>query len=269
MGAAQGTVQGSTGSINLQIRGGWGHCDQPHRLCFHPHTACTHSQGLPTVMLPMPGSPWGGVGGPQGCQTKGHRVWPPPFQPWGPCSFSPEKRIFSCFLPTGTNRNCLNGCIALGTGPFGAEPHAGKGKPRGHFNNKQGELLKCFTASLRQSNLCVYLEKKNWLAGVFIVTEVGVFWHGWDPACFICLFSYLIPALNSPRAAQGQQQAGSGPGRPGGRLWIHDVGCFPPTGALHPIAAPTFQPDAGPGVFFPRGVWNVGSARAWAKPKGR
>lgn len=52
--------------------------------------------------------------------------------------------------------------------------------------------------------------------------------------------------LNSPRAAQGQQQAGSGSGRPGGRLWIHGVGCFPPTGALHPIAAPTFQPDAGP-----------------------
>lgn len=75
-------------------------------------------------------------------------------------TFSPEKRRFSCFLPTGTNRNHLNGCIALGTGPFRAELHAEKGKPRGHFNNKQGELLKCFTASLRQSNLCVYLEKK-------------------------------------------------------------------------------------------------------------
>lgn len=175
MGAAQGTVQGSTGSINLQIRGGWGHCDQPHRLCLHPHTTCTHSQGLPTVMLPMPGSPWGGVGGPQGCQTKGHRVWPPPFRPWGLCSFSPEKRIFSCFLPTGTNRNCLNGCIALGTGPFGAEPHAGKGKPRGHFNNKQGELLKCFTASLRQSNLCVYLEKKKLACWCFYCNRGGCF----------------------------------------------------------------------------------------------
>lgn len=101
---------------------------------------------------------------------------------------------------------------------------------------------------------------------------MGVFWQGWDPACFICLFSYLIQALNSPRAAQGQEQAGSGPGRPGGRLWIRAVGCSPPMGALHPITAPTFQQDAGAQGVSPEEVWDIwlctclGKTQRWVIP---
>lgn len=84
----------------------------------------------------------------------------------------------------------------------------------------------------------------------------------WDPACFICLFSYLIPALNSPRAAQGQQQAGPGspllPGqRRGERLQICAAGCFPPMGALHPIAVSTLQQDPGPQGVSPGQVWDT------------
>lgn len=81
-------------------------------------------------------------------------------------------------------------------------------------------------------------KKKNWLAGVFIVTEVGVFWHGRDPACFICLFSYLIPALNSPRAAQGQQQQGQGQAGQeegcGSMLWAVSYAQVLCTPLLHP-----------------------------------
>lgn len=84
-----------TRSISKEEEGG-NTVIQPYRLYWHPHTPCTHSQGHPTVMLPMPQSPWGGVG-PQGHQTKGHRVQPPPFRPWGP--FPLRKGYFHAFSP--------------------------------------------------------------------------------------------------------------------------------------------------------------------------
>lgn len=126
---AQGMVQGTRGSMHAGAR------IRPHRLPLHPHIPCTHSVRHPTAMHPT------GLRGAMGLPdqrlrwlAEGLGVTSPPTVGTR-LSPGPGKRLFSHCLPAGTNIDCLNGCSAQGTGPFRAELHTGRGKPRGLFNN--------------------------------------------------------------------------------------------------------------------------------------